>query len=110
MCSDEELDAGIFSVIDIQRLEFWVGSPGIDNITEISEDDTRTRIAQSAAQAAMRVLQRSFAGPPRTAPTRRRAAPNARASRVQGGQALRHRRRVAVGDSDPDATESDHVH
>ena len=58
----------------------------------------------------MRVLHRSFAGPPRAAPTCRRAAPDACASRAQGGQALGHQRQVAIGDSDPDATESDHVH
>lgn len=110
MCSDEELEAGIWSVIDIQRLDFWVGPPGIYNITAICEDDTKVRMAQSAAQVAMRALQKSFAGPPRAPPTRRLAAGDARVSRVQGGQALGHQRQVALGDSDPDASDSDHVH
>ena len=110
-CSDEEAEAGVFDVIDIRRLEFWVGPPGVYNITDICEDDLVIRTAQSTAQAAMRALNQSFAGPPRPrAKATRKAAGDARSSRVQGGQGEGHQRRVVFGDSDPDASESDHVY
>ena len=90
MCSDEEAEAGVFDVIDIRRLEFWVGPPGVYNITDICEDDLVIRTAQSTAQAAMRALNKSFAGPPRPrAKATRKAAGDARSSRVQGGQGQR---------------------
>ena len=112
-CSDEEVEAGIFGVVDIRRLEFWVGPPGIYNITEICEDDMKARRAQSSAQAAMLALNRSFQGPPPPrprAPATRKAAGDARSSRVHGGQGEGHQRRIALGDTDPEASESDHVH